>query len=73
DGITEAERQDGEGQLGESGLRTLVEALGETPTDEMLPRLWAMLSDDGGQDRIDDDVSAIVIERPTGARLTLAS
>ncbi|MEO1773729.1 MAG: SpoIIE family protein phosphatase [Pseudomonadota bacterium] len=67
DGITEAEHADGSGQLGQEGIRRLVSTAASESMEGLLPTLWHHLAQQGGETGIDDDVSAIVIERPMTA------
>ncbi|MEO0960060.1 MAG: hypothetical protein AAFY66_16660, partial [Pseudomonadota bacterium] len=57
----------GSGQLGQEGIRRLVSTAASESMEGLLPTLWHHLAQQGGETGIDDDVSAIVIERPMTA------
>ncbi|MEO1723116.1 MAG: SpoIIE family protein phosphatase [Pseudomonadota bacterium] len=70
DGITEAGTDAGpDGMLGAAGFAGLLAPLSARPVAEMLPELSAALDRVAGSTRIDDDVSAVVIECPNTAVL----
>ncbi|MEO1318283.1 MAG: SpoIIE family protein phosphatase, partial [Pseudomonadota bacterium] len=70
DGITEAGTDAGpDGMLGAAGFAGLLAPLSARPVAEMLPELSAELDKVAGSTRIDDDVSAVVIECPKTAAL----
>lgn len=71
DGLTEVEGA--EGMLGQSGLARLVGAVAHEKTGDLLPALCARIEAEAGRDCFEDDVSAVVIERPAAVDLAIAS
>ncbi|MEM1345612.1 MAG: SpoIIE family protein phosphatase [Pseudomonadota bacterium] len=65
DGLTETTRPDGS-MLGEAGLATILADLATTPVAETLPALVARVAQEAGGKPFDDDVSALLLERPPG-------
>ncbi len=65
DGLTEAQRRDGT-QIDGAGLARLLADQARLPADELLPTLLCRLETEIGQNGFEDDISAVLVERPAG-------